>query len=212
MPKINIASVTLGAIILIFAGCASGPSDKEKLLGYIERGDMYYDVGDLDNYQKAEDQYRRALALDPKHPRVLIKLGNIYFIYSQNYFIFKDIKMAEDYLNYSYNCFNEAIKYEPENPEPYFGLYKVYYTKGRYGDGIQAIQKLMSLPTIDIIVQGDCLKALGRLYKEQEKYSEALKEYKKYLEILPEAQDADSIRLIIKTLEKGIAPNQEKKQ
>jgi tetratricopeptide (TPR) repeat protein len=212
MPKLNITSIILGTIIIIFAGCASGVTDKDRLLGYIERGDMYYDAGDLDNYLKAEDQYRRALALDPKHPRVLAKLGEIYFIYFQNYLYFKDVKMAQDNWNYSYNCFNEAAKYDPEQPQAYFGLYRLNYCIKKYDEAERLIRKIMTLSTIDVITDGNCHKELGRLYNAQENYPEALKEFKKYLEILPEAQDADNIKLIIKTLEKGIPPNQEKKQ
>ena len=212
MPRINLTSIVIGTVLLIFAGCSSGPTDKDRLGGYIERGDMYYDVGDLDNYLKAEDQYRRALAIDPKHPRVLIRLGQIYFIYFQNYLYFKDIKMAQDNWNYSYNCFNEALKSEPDNPEPYFGLYRLNYCIKKYDESEKLIRKVMSLPTIDIITQGEAHKELGRIYNAQEKYPEALKEFKEYLEILPEASDSDNIRLIIRTLEKGIPANTEKNQ
>jgi len=207
----NLMKLSIIISLFVLIGCSGGPSQSDKLAGYIERGDMYYEAGDFDNLLRAEHQYRRALTIDPTNGYVLFRLGNIYYIYYEHHLYRNERETAWHYWNISYNCFNEALKREPHNPDLYFGLATLNYCIKKYDEGIKLVQKVITLSSADIIVQAQAHRELGRFYNAQEKYSDALREFKEYLQILPDAPDADNIKMVIKMLEKEIKPEPEKK-
>ena len=202
------ASIIISVLLLI--GCGSSSGNLNRVAGYIERGDMYFGAGDFDNMLRAEDQYRRALDIDSTNVYVLLRLGDIYYLYFEHHLALKDSETALRYWNTSYNCYNEAVKNQPGNPEPYFGLARLNGRATKYDEGIKLMQKVLNLSSADIVAQAEAHRELGRFYNAQGKYADALREFKEYLQILPDARDADNVNRAIKELEKAI-PAPEKK-
>lgn len=203
--------VGLLIFILLLSSCSSSSNNTNRLAGYIERGDMYYEAGDFDNLLRAEDQYRRAINIDPNNVYVLLRLGDVYYVYFEYYLNLKDSEKSRQCWNISYNCYTEIMKNQPDNPVPYFGLAKLNGRLMRYDEGIKLMQRVLNLSSADVIFQAEAHRELGRLYNAQDKYADALKEFKEYLLILPDAKDADNIKRAIKELEKAINTPPEKK-
>ncbi len=42
-----------------------------------DKGIEYYDKGSIDNYKKAADEFRAALAIDPKYSQAALYLGRV---------------------------------------------------------------------------------------------------------------------------------------
>jgi tetratricopeptide (TPR) repeat protein len=198
------------AALFILTGCNStGEIDKMRLDGYIQRGEMYFSSGGVENILKAEQQYTWAFEIDPKNPIVLLRLGNIYYIYYESYLDEGKTEMAVKYWEASYNSYDKLRKLQPDYPEPYFGLATLFYCRRQYDDGISLLKKILILKSSDIITEAAVHKELGRFYNIQEKFPEAIQEFKEYIRLDPEADDAPTIQSIINTIEKDIKNNPE---
>lgn len=202
---IKITRLCLILLLLIMVSCKSTKEDeikKEKLAGYLDRGDMYYKIAD---YKRAENQYLYALSIDPENIEALIRLGNIYYVTYESYLLQKDQSKALHYWNTSFNCFNEIIKHKPDYPEPYLMMARLNYCVNKLEESIKLLKKIFSMPSADVITKAIAHKELGRAYNKQENFTEALKEFKEYLRILPDADDSDSVRLAIRMIEKNMS-------
>lgn len=188
--------------LFIFTGCkATGEIDKIKLDGYIQRGEMYFNSGGPENILRAERQYLRAFELDPENPIVLLRLGNIYYIYYESHIDKNETEMAINYWKASYNSYDQLRKLHPDYPEPYFGLANLHYCIRQYDEGISLLMKVLELESSDIITKAAAHKELGRFYNIQEKFPDAIREFKEYVRLQPNADDTPTVQMMINTIE-----------
>jgi tetratricopeptide (TPR) repeat protein len=95
----------------------------------------WYAYGDilriLEKYDEAIPAYRKALEIDPEHPKAENKLGLALFNTGQ-------LDDAEVVLS-------SALRKEPKNPYPYFNLGMVYSMGGKNRLAIGAFEKFLEL-------------------------------------------------------------------
>ena len=69
MKRFFKAVIVFAVTILALTGCSS---DEEKLAGYLEKGNAYFEKGE---YSSAEIEFKNAAKIDPKNVNAHIKLG-----------------------------------------------------------------------------------------------------------------------------------------
>lgn len=168
---------------------------------YLERGNLYFRVGDLTNLESAKNQYLRAINLDPNQPEALSQLGKVYYILYEKALWDKELNSAQNYWNTSYNCFRKSLEYKSSNPDPYFGLATLHYCAQHYD---RAIEQLKKVKTVIGVEQKDIIAEmhyeLGRCYNAQKKYDLTLEEFNLYIDILPEGPHAANVKEAIKLI------------
>ena len=95
----------------------------------------------LNNYEKAIDQWEKAIKIDPKFVDGLNNLGNA----------LSKIKKFDEAINY----LNKALNLRPNFFETYYTLSEIFFQKGMYEESLKNINKAFSLkpnhlPTIKI--------------------------------------------------------------
>ena len=170
---------------------------------------QYHQSGQL---QKAEEIYKRILAINPNHSDSLHFTGVIAHqrgktdigiklitkaiknnpnspIYHNNLGnLFKDQGKIEDAI-FSYK---KALQLKPDYAEAYSNLGIVYKEQGRLGEAILNYQKTLQL-------KPDCAEAynnLGIVYQDQGKIEDAIFSYKKALQLKPDFPLAHSNLLL----------------
>jgi tetratricopeptide (TPR) repeat protein len=142
---------------------------------------LYYSRGitfeRLDEFDKAEADFRYALELNPGQPQVLNYLG-----YS---LVEKQIKLDE-----ALEMIQMAVKAEPESGYIVDSLGWVLYRLGRYEEAVGHMERAAELMPVDPIVNdhlGDVYWSVGRTVEAQFQWHRALS-------FDPEEKDADRIR------------------
>jgi tetratricopeptide (TPR) repeat protein len=130
---------------------------------------IYNRIGDcyirLAKYSLAEDEYKKALKIDPMDLEALISLGNHFFeqkIYHQ----------AQQYYNY-------ALKIDAVYPDALFGIGKVLFAKNLFYDAVLIFQSI-NLKGYEDYDKGFHFYFAESLYKLK-RYTEATAQYKKLL-------------------------------
>ena len=118
----------------------------------------------LDNWEKAEADFRAALELNPEHPQVLNYLG-----YSM---VEKQINLAE-----ALDMIERAVAARPDSGFIVDSLGWVLYRLGRYGEAVAHMERAVELMAVDPVVNdhlGDVYWAVGRKREAEFQWSRAL--------------------------------------
>lgn len=204
----------LGLMLICFClNCSSfgyTQSKKEKIQGYLERGDIYFRAENYPSYVRAEKQYRNVIHLDPTNYEAYSRLGYIYYIFYENHLWRNRIEDAAQAWNEAYHCFNAALKYKPSYDEACIGLAMIYHCVQRYDKAIELLEQVLSLPKADDLLKGKAYFWLGRCYIGQNKFSEMVRVFKEYLKILPKGSEADELRRAIREVGRNRNPDKPK--
>lgn len=141
---------------------------------HYSRGISYERTGQWD---KAEADFRQALALRPDQPEVLNYLGYSYIEKGQN-------------LDEALEMIKRAVAARPDDGYITDSLGWAYYKMGRYQDAVGPMEKAAQLEAVDPIVNdhlGDVYWAVGRKL-------EARFQWRRALSFKPEEKDAARIR------------------
>lgn len=130
-------------------------------------GDYEYD---RKKYADAAKYYALVSGEAAHNPDFLVRYGNAAF---QN----NDIKKAEE-------IFRNLIVQAPKNPEPFKVLYEITLKAGKKQEAADFLQKYTMLHSGDVV----SLTALGNLYYELKKSTEAIGAYREALKIDPKTK------------------------
>ncbi len=118
----------------------------------------------LDNWEKAEADFRAALELNPEHPQVLNYLG-----YSM---VEKQINLAE-----ALDMIERAVAARPDSGFIVDSLGWILYRLGRYGEAVAHMERAVELMAVDPVVNdhlGDVYWAVGRKREAEFQWNRAL--------------------------------------
>ena len=118
----------------------------------------------LDNWEKAEADFRAALELNPEHPQVLNYLG-----YSM---VEKQINLAE-----ALDMIERAVAARPDSGFIVDSLGWILYRLGRYGEAVAHMERAVELMAVDPVVNdhlGDVYWAVGRKREAEFQWTRAL--------------------------------------
>ena len=131
----------------------------------------------LDDWDPAEADFRRALELNPEQPNVLNYLG--YSLVEQR----RNFDEALDMIQ-------RAVAARPESGFIIDSLGWVYYRLGRYEEAVAPMERAVELEPNDPIVNDH----LGDVYWVNGRYREAEFQWHRALSFDPEPEDAERIR------------------
>jgi tetratricopeptide (TPR) repeat protein len=192
-------------IIVFFANCNSQRFDRTGFSAqdHYKFGLNYIETND---FQRAEFSFKKAIELDSNFADAYIQLGLVYYIlYEKEVSSTKSKNMLSQYYNSSDNCFYKALKCGSKNPRLYTGIARLQIVVNQFGKAIVNLLKAQELTQIDDISTEIIIHyELGNCYLAQEKYLEALSEYKEYLELVPLGQEHENIEYVIKEIEKQL--------
>ncbi len=202
--------IFLFVIIIALSGCAvfsigeKKPILKHDAKFYIQEGDNYLNA---ENYEMAIESYSNALKKDAKSIETRRKLAEIYlkvgntdlalrefdnilkinpkYVLAHNYkgFIYSD----QDKWELAIKEFESALKIDPNNLYALGHLGLAYRMSGRTEDAKNVLLKAIELdPEMDDPESRNIHNYLGLVYKDEERYDEAIAEYKKTLEHFPD--------------------------
>lgn len=187
---------------------------------------IYRDVQGLAQGAKdwAKRTFEECLKLEPANPVFYTELGRLFLLDDLNkakeYFL-KSIEMKQDYLpahiQYAIvlekeNKIDDAIRYledkinnYPFNAELQFQTGRLYYNKGEYQKAQEYLEKAVSfLPNYS-----NALYSLALTYEKLGKREDALKQFKKVLELNPGNKDVENK---IKELERKTIKKEKEEQ
>ncbi len=137
-------------------------------------GNAYYKTN---NFEKAMDQYKKALSIYPESPLVYANLGEAQLSLA----VEKKDKMM---LDKAIQSFQRAIELDPEYPFSYVGLGKAFRLLGRLNEAIASFRKALDLDDkldetlyilgLTYLDKGDKDKALSTLSLYKQKYYDSL--------------------------------------
>lgn len=180
-----------------------GLTKEEKIHGYLERGDLYFQTGDYQSYARAEKQYLNVVHLDPTNYKAYTQLGYIYYIFYENHLWRNEIEEAYEDWKKAYNCFKTALEYKPDCASAHLGWAMTHYCAQRYNKAIEHLEQALTLPAVSDFLKAKAYYWLGRCYIAQYKFTEMVRVYKKYLKIFPEGPQAKDIRRAIREVEQS---------
>ena len=93
--------------------------------------------------------------------------------------------------------FEAVIKLQKDNPNAHYWLGITYHATGKLGEALSALQKAAKLSDGK---SPEVQWQLARVYKDQNKFKESADALELYLKLKPDAENADEIRRVIKTL------------
>lgn len=184
--------------------------------------------------EKSEEFYRRALELEPHNPDYYLKLGQIksaaaaskegeekkQLIEEAKNFFQQSIDKKNNYAPGYYNLAitqealgdleqaivntGKAASIESNNVNYFFNLGRLYQLRGKEGDYQNAekiFKDILSVNAAEVNTHFN----LGLLYEKMGRKDEAIAEYKKVVELIPEGNDAakKNIETMIKNVEDG---------
>ncbi len=142
-------------------------------------GDIYYKQ---ELFSKAIKEYKDALVLNPQNVNVNIKLGNLY----------KDDLDNEKALFY----YNEALKISPENTTALHNKAATLYSLEKYQEAKDCYKTLLSYnKDFDMAYYG-----MGVIYEKEKNYSEAVKNYEKFVSLTADGTLKNTIKRRIELL------------
>lgn len=154
------------------------------------------------NYEKAYDSYRRVAELNPKDPRAVYGLGNVYFdlacqdqaikAYTEVLRLDQDFHNALIALGYIYigkERYNDAEKYfrtvfkkSPNDTSAKIGLAYLVGKKKQYDESVRQFQRLIDDRSIKERDRALAYLYLGDIYFGQQKWEEASRNFRKSIE------------------------------
>lgn len=181
----------------------SQPGLNQRIDEAISRGNAGRDLKD---YARAEEEYRRALLLDPTAARTYYALGSIF--YDQGRFLdaiqaykeglqnqpndavaYKNLGIAyEAQQRYSeaIEQYQKAIKLDPEYAHAYNNLGQAYARQRRYVEAIEQFHRAIEMDP----KYARAHNGLGSVYYAQKQYSEAIEQFRRAIELDPQYLNA----------------------
>ena len=156
--------------------------EAHKLLGRIylrSLGDLQAGSGSQNVLKLAIEQYEQIVKLDPSSVDDHLLLGRLFRLNN-------DLRRAE-------GEFKTAVKLQPESEE---AITTLAYFYNEEGDVTRAVETLNSLP--DASRSGKLYAALGYTYEQQKQYKDAIKAYKRAIEM--DRDNLDAIRGLAQNL------------
>ena len=198
----------------LLAGCAlfgdtrPKPVPMGEVRFHIQEGDRYLKEG---SYERAVESYAAAIELNPKDIDARRKLGEAHANYGKTGLALEEfariIEIDPSYTHaYNYRGFlyikdekweeaarefESALKVDPDDLYALNQLGLSYGMMGRFEDAEDTLQKAVELdPEMDDPESRDTHNYLGRVYRDEGKYEEAIAEFGKTLEHFPTDTDA----------------------
>jgi tetratricopeptide (TPR) repeat protein len=122
-------------------------ANKDLVKAWVNRGIILRHLGRL---QDAVDSYDHALSLEPRNAFALLRKGAM---------LTDELGLYDEALQ----CFNEAAKVAPENPECWWNLSQVYMHKEDFETAVAQIDKLLELEPDNMAARGNKAALLQRL-------------------------------------------------
>jgi tetratricopeptide (TPR) repeat protein len=149
-----------------------GAKEEENFAIYYNKRGLAYER--QEEYQKAIDEYNKAIELDPEYVNPYYNLGNAY----------RDLKK---YLK-SIDNYTKAIELDPEFAWPYNNRGQVYERHEEYQKAIDDYTR-----AIEISPDAKPYRNRANVYEKLEEYQKAIDDYTKAIELDPE--DANSYKI-----------------
>lgn len=170
----------------------------EKIEEALSRGNL---ARERKEYPRAEEEYRRALLLDPSEERVFYALGNLYFeqsrfaeaiqAYRESVRIRPDDAVARKNLGTAYEAerkfaqaieqYREAIRLDPNYAHAYHNLAQVYARERKHDEAIEHFEKAIEIePNYARAYNG-----LGNVYYACKNYPAASKQFQRAIQLDP---------------------------
>ena len=130
-------------------------------------------------FQDAVDSFKKAAALDPKRARLWAEVG--------------DSEQQAGDVDSAISHFQKAVAQDPNLPGVWSKLGIAYKDKGCNDckrKALDALRRAEALDPNDTVAHHE----LGYLYKDDGRRAEAIAEFKKYLQLLPSAGDAETVK------------------
>ena len=128
---------------------------KKHLDGNVEFFHIYgFVLFNLNNYEKAIDQWEKAIKIDPKFVDGLNNLGNA----------LSKIKKFDEAINY----LNKALKLKPNFFETYYTLGEIFFEKGMYEESLVKLNKALDLKPRHLPTIKNKLKILSKMNLKEE--------------------------------------------
>jgi len=177
----------------------SQPGLNQKIDEAISRGNA---ARELKDYVRAEEEYRRALLLDPAAARIYYALGSVFYdqgrfqeavtAYEEGLQKQPDDAVAFKNLGTAYEAqqryaeaieqYQKAVKLDPQYAHAYNNLGQAYARQRRYGEAIEHFRRAIQLdPNYARTYNG-----LGSVYYAQKQYSEAIEQFRRAIELDPQ--------------------------
>lgn len=145
-----------------------------------EQAESAEEAGD---YAKAERLYRQAAHADPRDATALFNLGNV-------------LKSLERPIE-AETSFRAAIKIDPEFAEAWFNLADLFDEVGRPDEAIDSLAHALKVDSD----YADAVFNLGLLKLKQERYEDAAKCWRRYLDLDPNSPWGEKARRALKLCE-----------
>lgn len=130
---------------------------------YNNLGLLFFDRGQNENLEKAENYYKKSISLNEKITEPHTNLGNLYNLLNKH-------QKAID-------CHQKAILISPESPYAYYNLANVYMSLGNFGEAKKNFKKSIKLYP-DFYLAHRNLSRLIKYTDDDEHFSELKKIYK----------------------------------
>ena len=141
--------------------------------GYNNRGNVYYDKGDVD---KAIKDYNKAIEYNPDDALLYNNRGSVYF--------------DEGSIDKAIEDWNKAVELDPDFAKAYYNRGNAYLVKGEIDKAIKDYNRVTKLNPEDV----DAYITRGEAYLEKDDFDRAMEEYNKAIELKPEDADVYVIR------------------
>ena len=141
--------------------------------GYNNRGNAYYDKGDVD---KAIEDYNKAIEYTPDDALLYNNRGGVYF--------------DEGSIDKAIEDWNKAVELDPDFAKAYYNRGNAYLVKGEIGEAIKDYDVVITLDPDDF----DAYITRGDAYLAEDDFGRALENYKKAIELKPDNANAYIIR------------------
>ncbi|MBN1384566.1 MAG: tetratricopeptide repeat protein [Elusimicrobia bacterium] len=176
---------------------------ENKILEYLSFANFFYET---EQYGKAKFFYTEILRLDPDFAEAYINLAGVFMAegnygdakacykmalqkskkYAEPFFGLATIYLKEERYTAALQNVNFALRIKPVFPEAQILLGYIYQKSGNFKGAISVYEELISRQPADETVYN----ALGTAYYLNKNYDEALKKFKKAMEINPDFTEA----------------------
>ena len=136
--------------------------------GYNNRGNAYYDKGDVD---KAIEDYNKAIEYNPDDALLYNNRGSVYF--------------DEGSIDKAIEDWNKAVELDPDFAKAYYNRGNASLVKGEIDKAIKDYNTVIELDPDNT----DAYITRGDAYHEKDDFDRAMEDYKKAIELDPDGAD-----------------------